>query len=64
MYASGPLATLSEPPAVAVTLSIERRPLMLFSPEDIVPMPSHITLGLSSLMLSLAVEAVALESGA
>jgi len=49
---------------VAVTLSIERLPLMLFAPEDIVPMTLHITLGLSSSMLSLGLEAAALESGA
>ena len=64
LYANGPLTTLSDPPAVTVTLSIERRPLMLFAPEDIVPMPLHITLGVSPLLLTLGVEAVVFDAGA
>jgi len=48
---------------VTVTLSIERRPLMRFAPEDIVPMTSHITLGASPLLLTLGVEAVVFDAG-
>jgi len=64
LYANGPLATLVDPPSVSITLSYERRPLIVFAPEDIVPMPLHITLGVSPWMLSLGVEAVAFDLGA
>jgi len=64
LYANGPLATLVDPPSVSITLSNERRPLMVSAPEDIVPMPLHITLGMSPWMLSLGVEAVAFDLGA
>ena len=37
---------------------------MVFAPEDIVPIPLHITLGVSPWMLFLGVEAVAFDSGA
>ena len=37
---------------------------MLFAPEDIVPMPLHITLGVSPLLLMLGVEAVVFDAGA
>ena len=64
LYASGPLATMANPPAVSTTLSFERRPLMVFAPEDIVPIPLQITLGVSPWMPSLGVEEVAIDSGA
>jgi len=64
LFVDGPLATMVDPPPAASTLSYERRPLMVFSPEDIVPMPLHITLGVSPWMLSLGVEAVAVDAGA
>lgn len=64
LYANGPLAAMADPPAVSITLSYERRPLTVFSPEDIVPMPLHITLGVSPWLLSLGAEAVAFDSGA
>jgi len=64
LYANGPLAAMEDPPAVSITLSYERRPLMVFAPEDIVPMPLHITLGVSPWLLSLGAEAVAFDSGA
>jgi len=64
LYADGPLTTRSDPLAVTVTLSIERRPLMLFAPEDIVPMPLHITLGVSPLVLTLGLEAFLFDAGA
>jgi len=53
-----------DPPAAASTLSYERRTLMVFAPEDIVPMPLHSTPGMRPWMLSLGVEAVAFEAGA
>jgi len=64
LYASGPLATMADPSAVATTLSFERRPLIVSAPEDIVPIPVHITLGVSPWMLSLGVKAGAFDSGA
>jgi len=64
LYADGPLTTLSDPPAVTVTLSIERQPLMFFAPEDILPMPLLTTLGVSPLMLTQGVEAVVFDAGA
>ena len=64
LYADGPLTTLSDPHAVPVTLSIERRPLILVAPEDIVPIPVHITLGVSPLLLTVGVEAVVFDAGA
>jgi len=64
LCANGPLTTLLYPPAVTVTLSIERRLLMLFASEDIVPMPFHATLGVSPLLPTLGVEAVVLDTGA
>jgi len=64
LYADGPLTTISDPTAVTVTFSIERRPLMLFAPENIVPIPLHITLGVSPLLLTLRVGAVLFDAGA
>jgi len=64
LYANGPLATLLDPPSVSIALSYERRPLVVFAPKDIVPMPLHITSGVSPWMLSLGVEAVAFDLGA
>lgn len=64
LYANGPLATLATPPAVSTTLSFEKRPLMHFSPDDIVPMPLHITLGVSSWLLPLGIGAVTFDFGA
>jgi len=64
LHASGPLATMADPPVVSTTLSFERLLLMVFASEDIVPIPLHITLGVSPWMLFLGVEAVAFDSGA
>ncbi|OSX71490.1 hypothetical protein BU14_0527s0003 [Porphyra umbilicalis] len=64
LYADGPLTTISDPTAVTVTFSIERRPLMLFAPENIVPIPLHITLGVSPLLLTLRVGPVLFDAGA
>jgi len=64
LYFEGPLATMVDPPGAPITLSYERRPLIVFAPQDIVPMPLHITLGVSPWMLSLGVEAVAFDAGA
>jgi len=64
LYADGPLTTLSDPHAVTMTLSTERRLLILVAPEDIVPMSLHITLGVSALLLTVGVEAVVFDAGA
>jgi len=47
LYSDGPLATIVDPPGTPITLSYERRPLMVFAPQDIVPMLLHIALGVS-----------------
>jgi len=64
LFVDGPLPTMVDPPAAARTLSYERRPLMVLAPEDIVPMPLHVTLGVSPWMLSLGVKTVAFDAGA
>ena len=63
LFANGPLVALQDPPPITDTLSYVRRPLMVFDPQDIVPMPLYITLGESPRLLSLGVEAVAFDSG-
>jgi len=55
---------MADPPAVSTTLSFGRRPLMVSTPGNIVPIPLHITLCVSPWMLSLGVKAVAFDSGA
>ena len=64
LYGVGLRPTIVEPPVAASTLFDERRQLMVFAPEDMSPMPSHNTPGVSPWMLSLGVEAVAFDLGA
>ena len=62
-YATGSNATLPTPLKLTSHRSITKRPLIVWDPGDIAPMPLHINLGVTGCLICLGVEAVVADRG-